>query len=334
MPFAAAASNALPLLAGAYFGELADGVVASLGGLAFLYLPLPAAGVGRRVGVVAACALGLTVCYALGLMSQQAPLMQGGLLAGIAFVTTLLRRWGALGPPASLFFVMVAAIGAYTPVTGIEAERFVQLVGLGGGWACVVALGYALQARRHEESRPGAAGARARNPWVMFDAAVIGTCVGLSLMAAQAWEVERPYWVPVACVAVLQGATLRAVWSRQVHRVIGTSIGLLVTWGLLLLPLDKWSVATLILVLVFVVEVAVVRHYAFAAIFITPMAILLAEAATWGQPADGTALMWARFLDTCLGAFVGFLGGVALHWSSLHETATKLLTRPAGKSRG
>ncbi len=331
MPLAAAGSNALPLFAGAYFGELADGVVASLGGLAFLYLP--ASGAARRIGVVAACALGLTVGYALGLMSQQAPLLQGGLLAGIAFVTTVLRRLNALGPPASLFFVMVAAIGAYTPVSGIEAARFVGLVGLGGAWACVVALGYGLQARKGEESRPSAPGGRDGIPWMVFDAAVIGMCVGLSLLAAQALEVERPYWVPVACVAVLQGATLRAVWSRQVHRVIGTSIGLLVTWGLLLLPLEKWSVATLILVLVFVVEVAVVRHYAFAAIFITPMAILLAEAATWGRPADGTALMWARFLDTCLGAFVGFLGGVALHWSSLREAAGKLLL-PIGKRAG
>lgn len=331
MPLAAAASNALPLFAGAYSGDLADGVVASLGGLAFLYLP--ASRLIRRVGVVAVCAVGLTACYALGLLSQEVPATQAWLLAGIAFVTTMLRRLNALGPAASLFFVMLAAIGAYTPVRAEEMWRLVGLAGLGGAWACVVALGYGLYARGKPESRAPAPAGNEGLGWIAFDAAVIGACVGFSLLTARALEVERPYWVPVACVAVLQGATLRAVWSRQVHRVIGTSIGLLVTWGLLLLPLDEWSVATLILILVFIVEMAVVRHYAFAAIFITPMAILLAEAATGGRPADGTALIWARFLDTCLGAFVGFLGGVALHWSSLREAAGKLLL-PVGKRAG
>jgi len=322
MPFAAAASNALPLFAGAYFGELADGVVASLGGLAFLYLP--AAPLGRRLGVVAACASGLTVCYALGLMTQQAPLTQAWLLGGIAFVTTVLRRLNAIGPAASLFFVMLAAIGAYTPAATAGTWRLIGLVALGGAWACVVTLGYGLHAPVRSTDRAKAVAGPADIRWVMFDAAVIGAGVGLSLLAAQTLQVERPYWVPVACVAVMQGATLRAVWLRQVHRVIGTSIGLLVTWGLLLLPLDKWSVATLILVLTFIVEVAVVRHYAFAAIFITPMAILLSEAATLGQPVSGTALIRARFLDTCLGAFVGFLGGMALHWSAFRGAAGKL----------
>lgn len=325
MPFAAAASNALPLFAGAYRGELADGVVASLGGFAFLYLPV--APLARRIGVVAACASGLTACYALGLMSQEAPLTQACLLAGIVAVTRMLRRVNAIGPAASLFFVMVAAIGAYTPVETEEMGRLVGLVGLGGAWACVVTLAYGLHARVSDKGRGPAPGVNESFRWLAFDAGVVGACVALSLMAARALEVERPYWVPVACIAVLQGATLRAVWSRQVHRVIGTSIGLLVTWGLSLLPLDKWSVATVILILVFIVEMAVVRHYAFAAIFITPMAILLAEAATLGEPVSGTALIRARFLDTCLGAFVGFLGGVALHWSPFRGAAEKWIAR-------
>lgn len=40
---------------------------------------------------------------------------------------------------------------------------------------------------------------------------------------------------------MIQGASLRAVWTRQLHRVLGTSIGLLLAWGLLLLPLDNWT---------------------------------------------------------------------------------------------
>lgn len=39
----------------------------------------------------------------------------------------------------------------------------------------------------------------------------------------------------------------------------------------------------MIIVLTFIVETAVVRHYGFAAIFITPLTLLLAEAVTLGH---------------------------------------------------
>jgi len=53
-------------------------------------------------------------------------------------------------------------------------------------------------------------------------------------------------------------------------------------------------------------------HYGFAAIFITPLTILLAEAATLGSGSPA-ALIEARFFDTVLGCFVGLAGGVCLH---------------------
>src|SRR5690606_26561981 len=103
----------------------------------------------------------------------------------------------------------------------------------------------------------------------------IGIFVGISLMLAQFLQLERPYWVPVSCLAVIQGASLRAAWNRQVHRIAGTSVGLLVAWGLLALPLDKWSIALVVTALAFIIEVMVVRHYGIAAVFITPLTIFL-----------------------------------------------------------
>ena len=118
---------------------------------------------------------------------------------------------------------------------------------------------------------------------VVFEPVVIGVFVGISLALAQAMQMEKPYWVPVSCLAVIQGMSLRAVWNKQIHRVAGTGIGLLVAWGLLMLPLDKWSISMIMMMLAFVIETAVVRHYGLAVIFITPLTILLAEAATLGQ---------------------------------------------------
>jgi len=81
---------------------------------------------------------------------------------------------------------------------------------------------------------------------------------------------------------------------------------------MLLLPLDKWSISLGMMALTFVIEFTVVKHYAFAAIFITPLTILLAEATTLGQ-GSSAALVHARFFDTVLGCLVGLAGGICLH---------------------
>ena len=82
--------------------------------------------------------------------------------------------------------------------------------------------------------------------------------------------------------------------------------------ALLLLPLDKWGIALTMMALAFVIEVLVVRHYGLAAVFITPLTILLAEATSLGHGSPD-ALLLARFVDTVLGSVVGLAGGVCLH---------------------
>jgi uncharacterized membrane protein YccC len=110
----------------------------------------------------------------------------------------------------------------------------------------------------------------------------------------------------------MQGMSVRAMWEKQLHRLLGTGIGLLVAWGLLSLPFNNWSISFVMMALSFIVETAVVRHYGFAAIFITPMTILLADAATLDPNAVGE-LIEARFFDTVLGCLTGFVGGLCLH---------------------
>jgi nitrate/nitrite transporter NarK len=77
-----------------------------------------------------------------------------------------------------------------------------------------------------------------------------------------------------------------------------------------------------------VVETLVVRHYGMAAVFITPMAILLAEAAHLGQ-GSAFALIEARFYDTLAGGLVGLLGGLALHLPALRQGISRLILPPA-----
>ncbi|MGV3742161.1 MAG: FUSC family protein, partial [Burkholderiaceae bacterium] len=83
----------------------------------------------------------------------------------------------------------------------------------------------------------------------------------------------------------------------------------------------------LMMVLTFIIESTVVRHYAFAAIFITPLTILLAEAATLGHHSSAGALVQARFFDTLLGCFIGFIGGACLHSDRFRRRAGRLIRR-------
>ena len=145
-----------------------------------------------------------------------------------------------------------------------------------------------------------------------MDSVVIGGFVGISLVLAELLHMERTYWVPVSCLVVMQGASFRAIWSRHLHRVLGTGIGLLLAWLLLTLRLDPWSVALTMTALSFVIEMIITRNYAMATIFITPLTIQLADNAAWQEEAAGQ-LMQARFYDTLLGCGVGLAGGACMH---------------------
>jgi uncharacterized membrane protein YccC len=161
---------------------------------------------------------------------------------------------------------------------------------------------------------------------VVVDSVVIGASVGLSLLIAQALHVDRPYWVPVSCLAILQGATLRAAWTRHLHRVAGTALGLLVYLGIAQVPWGPWGVASVLTIFTLLIETLVVRHYGLATVFITPLTILLAEA---GQASSITPdrLMQARLVDTLIGAVLGLAGAAFLHRPRFRATAGAWLRR-------
>lgn len=310
MPIAAALASGLPLFVGAYFGELQYGLVSSLGGLVFLYLPNTP--MSHRMVMLMACAFAMIACYALGVISHFFPVLKVPVLVFASILVTIVCRFYGVGMPGSLFFIMAAAIGAYTPLEVLQVPLMVGLISMGALLACLIGFFYSLYTLRLLPPQPVLQRLPPTFNFVVFDSVIIGVFVGISLLLAQVLQLDKPYWVPVTCLAVIQGASLQAVWNKQLQRVLGTVIGLLVAWGMLLLPLNNWSIALTMMLLSFVIEYSVVRHYAFATIFITPLTILLAEAATLGQGSPNT-LIEARFYDTVLGCLVGLVGGICLH---------------------
>ncbi len=243
-----------------------------------------------------------------------------------ASLVTVACRYYRIGPPGGVFFLMPAAIGMFTPGTLADLPYKVGLFAMGCMFAWLVAFFYSLYILRRQPAVPLVPTPRPDFDFVYLDSIVIGIGVGLSLALALLLQMDKPYWVPVSCLVVLQGASLRAAWNKQVQRIVGTALGLFVAWGLLSVTTDPWAVALTILVLTFVIETAVVRHYALAAVFITPLTILLAEAPDL-QHGNIGALMEARFLDTLLGAAFGFFVAVALHNPGFRGHTGNLLRR-------
>jgi Fusaric acid resistance protein-like len=323
LPLAAALATGLPPLIGASIGHLEYGLVGSIGGLVFLYVPNTS--LSHRMVTLMACGFAMSACYTLGLLSHLQPMLLVPVVVFIALLATMVGRFYQLGPPGSLFFVMAAAIGAYTPVTALQVPHLVGLMLMGSLLAWLIAFFYSLHVLRRHAPQP-AMEPSANFDYVVFDSAVIALFVGIALGLAQLLQLQKPYWAPVSCLAVIQGVSLRAVWNKQLHRVLGTAIGMLMSWGILLLPLDAWHIPLAIMVLTIVVELTVVRHYAFAVTFITPLTILLAEAATLGQTDPGL-LIRARFIDTLLGCAVGLIGGICIHTIGFRNAVSPLLRK-------
>ena len=310
MPVAAALASGLPIFIGVAYGEMGLGLIGSLGGLVFLYLP--ATRLAHRMAWLMACAFGMSCSHALGMLGHLVPPLLVPLLVVITILVSMVCRFYAVPPPGSLFFVMTAAIAAYSPIHGRAA--LVQAGALALGTVLAVAIGFLYSL--HIVSRRGEPAPsplpRLDFDFVVVDSVVIGGFVGLSLLAAHALRLDRPYWVPVSCLAIIQGASLRAAWSRQLQRIVGTAVGLLAFLGIAKLQLDAWGVAAALTAMTFIIETLVVRHYALAAVFITPLTILLAEAGQATAMAP-QALMAARLVDTVVGAVLGVAGAACLH---------------------
>ena len=324
MPLAASLACGLPMLVGAVFGRMDYGVISALAGMVFLYLP--EIGLNDRMVWLMSCAFGMVSCYALGLLCHLVPELLLPALVFISILVTIMVRLHRMGPPGPTFFVMAATVGAYSPTGMMDVPLKVGLFALGCLLACLVAFAYSLVSPRLYGPKPQPAAGKPEFGFVVLDPVVIGVFVGLSLALAQMLHLVRPYWVPVSCLAVIQGMSLRAVWTRQIHRIGGTVLGMGVTWALLALPLDKWSVTAMVIILTFIIESTVVRHYGLAVVFITPVTIFLAEAATLGQ-GSATEVIQARMIDTALGSVIGLIGGLCLHNLAIRGAVERLLRR-------
>lgn len=313
MPVMAAIATSFPIFLGAYFDQLSSGLVASLGAMVFLNLPYQGTFFFRMTQVLA-CSFGFVACYAVGLITHLEPRLTLPLLFFVTFWVALFGRYFRLTPPAGTFILMAAAIALFMPIAPLQIPFYIGLIGLGclfsGVIACIYTLSLFAGGKQNTHSEPFA-----YRDDMMVDSALVATTVTASLAVALLLDMSRPYWVTVSCFTIITGMTVLSIWTKQLQRVIGTFFGMAVAWGLLLFDLNPWQVAIAMLLLVVIIETLVVRNYALAIAFVTPLTILMAEYSSQVVHTANaeTSVIIARFWDTLLGCVIGLLGGMIIH---------------------
>ncbi|WP_345800398.1 FUSC family protein [Microbacterium sp. AZCO] len=247
-----------------------------------------------------------------------------GVLAGPSQVATLIglvvvtiagsaAAFGfSLGPPGPLFLVLVYGLSAHVTAAGADGGVFVAALAGGIVLAWLLAASplvlrrvRTMPRRPFRETLPGPAWPLDARLLLLraVIVAVLGTAVGVVL------DPDRAYWIVGAAIAVIGTAPdRRAAFSRGLHRMIGTLAG--VALFLLLVPIGITGLwlALVLGILQFVIEIVVVRNYALALTFITPLVLLLTGAAT--GDAGSMAVATERVVDTLAGAVLGAASGV------------------------
>lgn len=323
IPAVAALCIGVPLLAGLYFHQMEAAKLASVGALVILYIQ--SNDLINRFVTLMICGFGLLFSYAFGSIFSFGYYLPAFFLGLYTFgVHYSLFQLNLTRPPGNFFFVMLAAMAISTPKS-IEKMSFgIGNIALGVVVACIIGFVYSLFALKGQQSRERALIIREHRYINMTESIIFGTTIGVSLLIAKLLHMENPYWVPISCTAVMQGISTSHVWERALHRMVGTVVGLGLTWCLLQLPLSIWQVCACIIVLQGFVEFFVVRNYGLAVIFISMLTVLLAEP-NIALTEHTNSLVKARLVDTCLGSVVGVIGGWLLYHEKVHFYTQKQL---------
>lgn len=307
----AALGIAVPIAVMTMLGQPSLGYVAASG--AFTVLFAGTAPVVDRARILPFVAVGLIISAALGVaVSANAWLVSIGVVA-VAVVSAALAFGFRLGPPGPLFFVLVFGLSAHV-VASSPLEPLIYIAALAAGcvFSYLVAMTPLVLPRARSQSArplrdllPGPAFTADSRMLVIRVAivSVIGVLLGLVI------DPTRTYWIVGSAVAVIGvAAARRAAVERGLHRMLGTVVGAGVYALLALLhPAGLW-LALLLGALQFTIELVVVRHYALALVFITPLVLLLTGAAT-GE-IGSLDVAWERIVDTLVGAALGAISGL------------------------
>ncbi len=138
---------------------------------------------------------------------------------------------------------------------------------------------------------------RGSRPWLVAGRACLAVLLGSTMMIAS--PVGHAYWAILSSLIVLHmGASRADMTIRAAHRVVGTGIGVLCYFGIIVLQPVPWIRVGIVVVMIYGLEVIVTRNYALAVVCITVFALMMTPV---GSRADIAVLLRDRFVETLIG---------------------------------
>jgi hypothetical protein len=324
VPLLASLCVGLPLVVGLLIGRFHAALTVSTAGLVILYMPTNSNFVARMSKMLI-CSFGFMISYGIGVIFSF-----NFIVLCIAFgIFSAIVHWISLffklNPPGNFFFIMIASTAGNLPFSIDQISDRIGLIAIGTILACFLALVYSIT-----KKTPGLAKettdilhvVRIKRYADYVEAVIVGFFMFCSILAGHLLELNNPYWVPISCIAVMQGATAYHIWRRGFYRILGTVLGMGLCWIILSSIKQPLLICLAIAALQFIIEATVTRNYALAVFFITPLTILLFEAAN-PVAQNPTELITARLIDVMIGSFIGAVGGWFMHHEKLRYKAVR-----------
>ncbi len=310
IPALASLCTGLPIFIGYFFHRMDFGVLSCIGGLVILYLPTTH--LEHRMVTLAMCCFGFVVSFTVGAGFGFNAYLSAAALGIWSFGVNWLVHWFKLPPPGNFFFIFIATLASCMPFDPMVIPTKTGLIAMGTILAFLLALLYSLYITRKLTPKAQAVREGKASNVVLVESVTIGIFMTVSLGVGLFFKIEYPYWIPVSCLAIMQGMNVVHVGQRSFHRIAGTVVGMFLSWVLLKMRLEPFQICICVLLLQFIIEMLVVRHYALAVVFITPMTMFLAELGKGIAP-DPDKLVLVRLLDIVIGSLLGLVGGIILH---------------------
>ncbi|MGW1842217.1 FUSC family protein [Streptomyces sp. NPDC001966] len=144
-------------------------------------------------------------------------------------------------------------------------------------------------------------GRHGHGPVLLVPALRMALGTGLAGWTALLLGLGHGYWAAISAAAVLHSVNVRTAARRAVQRTLGTVAGLLLALGVLAVHPDPLVLVLVIVLLEFLLEYVVARNYGLGVVFLTPLALLMADLAA---PSPTGALVLDRALGSVLGIVV------------------------------
>ena len=217
-------------------------------------------------------------------------------------------NWG-FGPPGALIFVFAAAASMGADIS------FAQVVERTLATAIVACLAWAICAvtermRRNDTNGSLAAPVPLPIRHLLGMATRAGLGGAIAVFVSYALGANHPAWAAMGALAVLQGNNLHLNMNRALQRTVGTLVGAVLAWMLLVQDPSAGVIIGALVVLQILTEIVIGANYALGQVLVTPMALLMTHLAA--PHSEGAAMAPERVLDTLLGAVVGICIAILL----------------------